>query len=175
MNIADLFFKSFCCAANEEIKKTLASPLLTRHAERKSVGSVMDRIISESTLRYIALRKLYEHPDASGIKFVTEKDRIDLILIEGKRQVAFELKCWQSTKELRSILVNDYNKLVKFLQEANCSGYSLIFTINDGQKAEQYYRGVFKEDVGKTYKLKRIWTRQYNSITVCVYLASPKQ
>jgi hypothetical protein len=116
MNIADFFFGRFVASIKEEIMRLQKSGVLGHHVFEKRCGWVLNGVLQEHTLRFFALRKLYETAEASGIALHEEyprgggQRRIDLVLKEGAEQYAFEFRRWQSEKEEDEILDGDYKK-----------------------------------------------------------------
>jgi hypothetical protein len=147
-----------------------------------------------STLRLHALRGLYrklsEAAEARHVTFRTEYrcdgGRIDLVLVEGAEQYAFEFKRWQTDKESREIQVSDYKKLISFMRASGSpQGYSVIFTDNENKEmvaSEKFqhdkpgfYTDAFKECLGGKYDLRDWKVIEFDTFTVCVLLATPKQ
>ena len=137
-------------------------------------------------MRYIAVRKLYETGEASSVKFEPEfqqgDGRIDLVLVQGREEYAFELKRWQVKAQKEKILKKDYPKLVSFVKAgANRHAYEVIFGVNEDKcMGEDFHRDrvefnkkAFSEDLGAKFNLCQCEVMRFDGFTPCAMLTTP--
>lgn len=185
MDVARHFAGCFFTSISNEIQRVLNVGVLDQYAKDKRHAWALNRVLHENVMRYLALCKLYETPEARDIKFDTECDgAIDLVLEAGGDRYAFELKRW-SRGEHNRILGGEYDKLKNFMQTSkNHHAYSLIFTDNDNpsqgssEQSPHIPRAKYKEDfdacLALTYDLCWWDVKAFDTFTVCVMLATPK-
>jgi hypothetical protein len=130
-------------------------------------------------LDYLALRNFYETEEASQVTFHMEfgEGRIDIVLSGGGQECAFELKRWQ--EDNKPILCKDYDNLKNFANgAANRQGYELVFTVNDNRDITERHKGAhfdqcFADKLSKKYTQVCKKVMEFDTFTVCVYLAAP--
>jgi hypothetical protein len=187
MNIANELFSCFVTSIKKEIQDLQTCGVLDCcHAEPRR-GYVLNRVLQEATLRFFALRSLCEAAGARNISFDTERPgRIDLVLKEGGEEYAFEFKRWETDQQLKQILGKDHRSLVNFMKSyANHLGYSVIFTGNENKDQigcekfqhdkQAFYEDMFEECLGKKYSRCECRVIEFDTFTVCVLLAAPKE
>jgi hypothetical protein len=122
MSIPADFFSSFGDAVKEEISRLQEARVLDKERANKGRAYALNCVLQEHTLRYFALRNFYEHGDVSQIKFHLEcpcsGGPLDVVLVDGDEQLAFEIKRWQGWDHTRQIRDRDYNNLISFTGES---------------------------------------------------------
>lgn len=195
MDIPQKFFRSAVRAIREEVERLCKSRILDCEHNRpeKGRGDALGCILYEDALRLLALRNFYETEDTTRIRFHAEcgwkcedaclaSRRIDLVLIDGENEYAFELKRWYE-KGLTKGLTKDHQNLADFVKMSPAlHGYEVLFSIvenkGQGQAFEQDKRARlgsdFENGLGTLFSRADLEVLEFESFTIAVYLAQPK-
>jgi hypothetical protein len=193
MSIAEEFLRCLAMSVETEVHDLLKFRVLDScdadWARWHGRAAVLKSILKEHTLTYLGLRKLYQSVAPSrGVTFEAEckcergTGRIDLVLTDGGEEYAIEIKRWEEKED--EILGNDLTKL-KYFSKGNPHrhGYSLVFTVNADEdigdrfrrdKQGYYIDHEFNPKLGSKYDLCETKVLEFETFTVCLYLASPK-
>jgi hypothetical protein len=193
MDFATSFFKAMCSGVDQEIKQLIheQNKILRSHNLKPHPADVISKIFQELTLRYVALKTLYQDPELQNVHFECEHvigaRPIDVVFFNNQNGYAFELKRWQTPAEVEQITGKDRSNLLNFINsENNHKGFELIYTIvkqdmddeqHKGSKSELFAND-FNETLGDFFNLIdcKVITEHYKvPFDICIYLAEPRK